>query len=58
MRWTNQLIDKADKEVFSEKMIRRSLLNIKIKDEDIDLILAHLKHTNRVSSEEIKIAGV
>ncbi len=51
MRWAA----KVEKETFNEKMLKRSLRESKIKEEDIDLILAHLQHSNKMDVAELNI---
>ncbi len=51
MRWAAKL----ERSIFSEKELRRSLRQTKIKEEEFDLLLAHLKFTGKMATEEINI---
>lgn len=51
MRWAA----KVEKDVLSEKMLKRSLRESKIKEEDIELIIAHLEYTGKMGTAEIII---
>jgi hypothetical protein len=51
LKWAAHL----DKETFNEKAIKKSLRSTKIREEDFDLILAHLEHTNKMAVSEIVI---
>jgi polyribonucleotide nucleotidyltransferase len=53
LRWAQSV----DKQVMSEKQLRKNLRQIKMNEDDVDLLLAHLKYTDRVHSEEILISG-
>jgi hypothetical protein len=51
LRWAAKL----ERSIFSEKELRRSLRQTKIKEEEFDLLLAHLKFTGKMATEEINI---
>ena len=51
LRWAT----KVEKETFNEKTLRRNLRETKLREEDIDLIFAHLEHSGRMDTAEIKV---
>ena len=46
LRWAAKL----EKDIFSEKSLKRSIRDSKVREEDIDLILRHLEHTGKLDS--------
>jgi SOS response regulatory protein OraA/RecX len=46
-----------NKEIFSEKQLRKYLAHLKLSPTDIDLILAHLQYSDLLSKVECEISG-
>jgi hypothetical protein len=53
LRWATE----NDKELISEKELRKSLRDKKKSELEIDLMLNHLKHTDRLAAEEFIICN-
>jgi hypothetical protein len=53
LRWAAS----EEKDLYNEKILKRKMREAKIREEDIDLILNHLKLTNKMTSMEAKIGN-
>ncbi|CDW85345.1 UNKNOWN [Stylonychia lemnae] len=53
LRWANTL----DKQIFSEKQLRKNLLKIKMNDKDIDILITHMRFKNLLKQTEVIING-
>eukprot|EP00347_Sterkiella_histriomuscorum_P000879 403374172 len=49
--------DRRDNQIMSERELRIQLSNIKVKDLDIDIMFSHLKHSDKMSVEEVQTSG-
>lgn len=53
LQWSHQI----GKQVFSDRTLRKYLSQLRHSQTDIDLLLAHLKHTKQLISEEVDLGG-
>ena len=51
MRWATTI----EKDTFSERELKRSLRQTKIREEELNLLLCHLQHTGRMAVSELNI---
>jgi SOS response regulatory protein OraA/RecX len=53
LRWAA----KIERDAFSERELRRNLRETKFREEDIDMIIAHLEHSGKMATEEISVSN-
>ena len=53
LHWANSI----NKDIFSEKKLRKYLTQLKLSSIDIDMLFAHLQHSDMMASETLTISG-